>query len=53
MSFPVNENKIDLYPVSDLSETMEDINCSQMLLTYDVNFSSDVSWYFEALDSVC
>lgn len=46
--FPINEYFITGYPVSGLSEPMEDIDCGQMLLTFDVNFSSEVSWYFEA-----
>ncbi|MBL7105922.1 MAG: hypothetical protein ISS18_16475, partial [Bacteroidales bacterium] len=47
-AFPVNEYFSALYPVSGISEPMEDIDCGQMLLTFDVNSSSDVSWYFEA-----
>ena len=37
-----------LYPVSGLSEPMEDIDCGQMILNFDVNSASDVSAYFEA-----
>lgn len=52
-AFPVNEYFSALYPVSDLSEPMENIDCGQMIFTFDVNSSSDVSRYFEAAIDIC
>ena len=48
MAFHVDQNNIVNYPVTSISEPMEDINCGQMILNFDVNSASDVSWYFEA-----
>jgi len=47
MLFPVDQNNYVSVPVSSISEPMEGIDCGQMILTFDVNSSSDVSWYFE------
>jgi tetratricopeptide (TPR) repeat protein len=46
--FYIDEYNIQLYPISDFSEPMEEIGCGQMILTFDVNSSDDVLEYFEA-----
>lgn len=48
MGFPIDDQFFTTYPVSGLSQPMEDIDCGQMILTFDVNSSADVSSYFEA-----
>jgi hypothetical protein len=47
MVFPVDQNNYLSYPVSGISVPMEDIDCAQMIFTFDVNSASDVSVYFE------
>jgi hypothetical protein len=46
--FPVDQNNYVSVAASYISEPMENIACGQMVFTFDVNSSSDVSWYFEA-----
>lgn len=48
MSFPVDEYSIDSYIVSSVSQPIEDIDCAQMIFFFDINSSSDVSYFFEA-----
>ena len=44
--FPTESQIIGPYPVSSLSEPMEDIDCGQMIFTFDVNSASEVIPYF-------
>lgn len=46
--FPVDQYNYVSVVASDVSEPFEDIDCGQMIFTFDVNSASDVSWYFEA-----
>ncbi len=48
MAFHVDQYNIAKYPVSGLSVPIENIDCGQMILNFDVNSASDVSAYFEA-----
>ena len=48
MAFPVDENLIASYPVSTVSNAMNDIDCGQMIFNFDVNSAEDVMSYFEA-----
>ncbi len=51
MGFPVDANIIELYPAYDLSQAIDNINCGQMILNFDVNSASEVSSLFEATGS--
>ncbi|MEZ5197821.1 MAG: right-handed parallel beta-helix repeat-containing protein [Bacteroidales bacterium] len=44
--FPTEDQIIGPYPVSGLSEPMEDIDCGQMIFTFDVNSASEIIPYF-------
>ncbi|MCF8369039.1 MAG: hypothetical protein K9G76_08335 [Bacteroidales bacterium] len=48
MAFHVDQYNMANYPVSGISQPMEDIDCAQMIFTFDLNSASEVSWCFEA-----
>ncbi len=46
LSFPIDENTLGQYPVTTISQPMEDIATGQMILMFDLNSSTDVAAYF-------
>jgi hypothetical protein len=46
MVFPINQTEFISVPVEDIAGPMEDIDCGQMLFTFDVNSSTDVLDFF-------
>jgi len=49
MGFSIDANKIGLYDVSSISQAFDLIDCGQMVFNFDVNSSTEVMSYFEAV----